>query len=230
MSSRESHLELKVGGFVLLALLGLCFFIASVTDLSFMEKGRGMQVVFAFANGLKEAAPVRLAGVDAGRIKGLKVFVDDADGRKTKVRVFIWIKDGVEIPVDSRVTINQLGLLGEKYVEIMPGLSPEFMKEGTQIKGEDPVPMERITEKVSKLTDKLEATIDGVNNHLLSAKNMQSLEETLADLREVVGNIKQGKGTVGRLFADDSIYKNLDELTLDLKSNPWKLLYRPKQK
>ena len=200
--SRESHLELKVGSFVLLALAGLSYFIFSVSNLSLFEKGRVLQAVFGFANGLKEAAPVRLAGVEAGLVKNMEVFTDVHDNQRTKVRVTMWIKQGVEIPVDSKVTINQLGLLGEKYVEIMPGTSTEFFKAGTVIVGFDPVPMEKISERVYALTDKLEKTID---------------------------NINKGQGTVGKFLTDESIYRNLDELTADLKANPWKLLYRPKK-
>jgi phospholipid/cholesterol/gamma-HCH transport system substrate-binding protein len=201
--SRESHLELKVGSFVLLALAGLSYFIFSVSNLSLFEKGHVLQAVFGFANGLKEAAPVRLAGVEAGLVKNMEVFADDNDNKKTKVRVTMWIKEGVEIPVDSKVTINQLGLLGEKYVEILPGTSTEFFKAGTVIVGFDPVPMEKISERVYALTDKLEKTID---------------------------NINKGQGTVGKFLTDESIYRNLDELTADLKANPWKLLYRPKNR
>ena len=200
--SRESHLELKVGSFVLLALAGLSYFIFSVSNLSLFEKGHVLQAVFGFANGLKEAAPVRLAGVEAGLVKNMEVFADDNDNKKTKVRVTMWIKEGVEIPVDSKVTINQLGLLGEKYVEILPGTSTEFFKAGTVVVGFDPVPMEKISERVYALTDKLEKTID---------------------------NINKGQGTVGKFLTDESIYRNLDELTADLKANPWKLLYRPKK-
>lgn len=206
--SRENQLELKVGGFVLMALLGLSFFVASVSNLSFMEKGRPMQAVFTFANGLKDAAPVRLAGVEAGLVKHMDIFVDEADSRKTKVRVHLWIRQGVQVPVDSKVTINQLGLLGEKYIEITPGQSTQFLSDDSTLVGNDPVPMEKISERVSHLTDKLETTVDNVN--------------------DLVGSIKQGKGTVGKLLTDDSIYTNLEELTADLKVNPWKLLYRPK--
>ena len=200
--SRESHLELKVGSFVLLALAGLSYFIFSVSNLSLFEKGRPLQAVFGFANGLKEAAPVRLAGVEAGLVKNMEVFTDADDDQRTKVRVTMWIKEGVEIPVDSKVTINQLGLLGEKYVEIMPGTSTDFFKAGTVVVGFDPVPMEKISERVYALTEKLERTID---------------------------NINKGQGTVGKFLTDESIYRNLDELTADLKANPWKLLYRPKK-
>ncbi len=227
--SRPGVLELKVGSFVLLALCGLTFFVASISDVSFFEKGKHMQVIFGFANGLREAAPVRLAGVDAGLVKKMEVYVDDADHKKTKVRVDVWLKQGVEVPVDSKVTINQLGLLGEKYVEIMPGTSGEFYKANSTLFGADPVPIEKITEQVGVIATKLETTIDGINSGVLSAKNKQSLEDTLANISALTKSIKEGRGTIGRLLVDESIYQNLDELTVDLKANPWKLLYRPKK-
>ena len=124
--SRDSGLELKVGSFVLMAALALTFFIISISDLSIFEKGHHIQVVFGFASGLRDAAPVRLAGVEVGLVKKLQVFVDDADNRKTKVRVSVWIKDDISIPADSKITINQLGILGEKYLEIIPGSSTDI--------------------------------------------------------------------------------------------------------
>ena len=201
--SQDNGLELKVGSFVLLALLALSFFILSISDLSFFEKGRHIQVVFNFASGLREAAPVRLAGVEVGLVRKLRVFVDKADEGKTKVRVDVWIKDNIAVPVDSNITINQLGILGEKYLEIIPGSSTDLIKDKGVAIGHDPVPIEKITEKIDSLMTKLGVTVDNVN---------------------------EGHGTLGKLFTDESIYNNLDDLTSDLKSNPWKLLYRPKPK
>ncbi len=216
--TRDSHLEIKVGFFVLSAVVAMTYFVVSVTDLSFFSKRRGFNVVFTFANGLRQAAPVRLAGVEAGLVKKMEVYVDESDHRKTKVKVMMELDPGIEIPTDSTVTINQLGLLGEKYVEILPGSSTEFFKPGASIVGRDPVPIEKITEKVTTLTEKLEVTVDGINNGLLP------------DLNVIVHNVRQGQGTVGKLLTDDSVYQNLEELTADLKANPWKLLYRPKTK
>src|ERR1700689_4909730 len=139
--SRDNGLELKVGAFVLMAALALTFFIISISDLSIFEKGRHLQVVFGFASGLREAAPVRLAGVEVGLVKKLQVFVDQNDGRKTKVRVKVWIHDDIAIPADSKITINQLGILGEKYLEIIPGLSTESIKEDSVVIGHTPVPI-----------------------------------------------------------------------------------------
>jgi phospholipid/cholesterol/gamma-HCH transport system substrate-binding protein len=228
--SRDSGLELKVGLFVLLAVLVLSFFVISVSDLSFFEKGRHIRVVFGFASGLREAAPVRLAGVEVGLVRKLQVFVDEADGRKTKVRVSVWIKDKIAIPVDSNVTVNQLGLLGEKYLEIIPGSSTDLIKDGGEVIGHDPVPIEKITERVDTLMIELETMVTSVNNGILTDKNKQSLQDALEGFGAVGVDLKEGRGTLGKLITDESIYNNLDDLTSDLKSNPWKLLYRPKTK
>jgi len=227
--SRENHLEFKVGGFVLLAVIGLSFFVVSVSDLSFVKKGHSIDVVFGFANGLREAAPVRLAGVEAGIVKKLKTFVDESDHKRIKVRAVLWIQEGIEIPLDSKITINQLGLLGEKYVEIVPGISSEAYKNDSLIVGKDPVPIEKVTEDAVVLIDKIQTTVDSINNGILTDQNKKSLADTLQAFDVVANNIKDGHGTVGRLLTDESIYKNLDELTADLKANPWKLLYHPKE-
>ena len=228
--SRDNGLEWKVGSFVLMAAIALSFFIISISDLSIFEKGHHLQVVFGFASGLREAAPVRLAGVEVGLVKKLQVFVDEADSRKTKVKVKVWIKDDTAIPADSKITINQLGILGEKYLEIIPGTSVDSLKDDSVIVGKDPVPIEKITEHVDTMMAKLEITIDGVNNGILTDKNKKSLEDALAGFGALGTDLKEGRGTLGKLITDESIYDNLDDLTSDLKGNPWKLLYRPKSK
>ncbi len=226
--SEEKGMELKVGAFVLMAVIALTFFVVSISDLSFFESGRHLQVVFGFASGLKEAAPVRLAGVEIGLVKKLKVFVDQNDGGKTKVAVNAWIKDDVPIPSDSNITINQLGILGEKYLEIIPGASKEMLKNNGTILGHDPVPIEKITEHIDTLMAKLDTTVDGINNGILTQNNKRSLQEALEGLAALGTDLKEGRGTLGKLVTDASIYNNMDEMTADLKNNPWKLLYRPK--
>ncbi len=208
--TRESHLEMKVGVIVLTAMLTLTFFVVSISDISLFEKRHFYNVVFGYANGLRDAAPVRLAGVEAGLVKKMDVFVDDQDQHKTKVKVTFFVKEGTQIPKDSTFTINQLGLLGEKYIEIIPGVSGEFVTEGATLMGKDPLPIEKITEQVSSITGKLDTALDGLNS--------------------IISDVNQGKGTIGKFIKDDTLYMNLEELSEDLKSNPWKLFYKPKLK
>jgi len=259
--AKESGLELKVGAFVLAAIFCLIGFVFSVSDFSFFENGDPYTVIFNYANGLKKGAPVRLAGVDAGYVKGLTIFYDPKELR-TRIRVGLWLPHGVGIPSDSRLLINQLGLLGEKYVEILPGKFNIALPVGATLFGEDPVSMESIMTTVGTIAGKVELTVAGINERILSEANTSSLSGTLQNMEAITLAIRNGDGTIGKLLLDKEVYEklalglsniaeftgklnssegtvgmflkdprvyqNLEELSADLKENPWKLFYRPK--
>ena len=146
------------------------------------------------------------------------------------------MEQGYAVPVDSRFIINQLGLLGEKYLEIMPGLSADLVTAKTNLRGEDSVSMESIMKVFEGLGGKLDVTLSRVNDGVLSPANQEALAASLGALSVTLKNfelisaqVKDGQGTLGRFLADPAVFNNLDELTADLKANPWKLFYRPKK-
>jgi len=233
---KESNLEFKVGLFMLLAMIGLALFIFLVSDTAVLKREKSLRVVFGFANGLKKSAPVRIAGVDEGLVKDIRLFFDRVDS-KTKAEVELWIKESTKIPSDSVVTVNQLGMMGEKYIEITPGADTQnFFKAGQTIIGKDPIAQEAISERVMEVSNKLEDAIGGVNRLISDEKNIDSIGMTLENLSSITGSLdgivydmREGKGTIGRLLYDERLYDDLQGMTSDLKENPWKLLYRPKK-
>ena len=52
---------------------------------------------------------------------------------------------------------------------------------------------------------------------------------TLDALDSVLTDMHEGRGTIGKLFTDDRLYTDIEEMFADLKKHPWKLLYRPKE-
>ncbi len=234
---KEMNIEFKVGLFVLVAIGAFTIFLFSISDTSVFKEGKSVEVTFGFANGLKKNAPVRIAGVDEGIVKDIQLFFDRQDGR-TKAKVDLWINKETQIPNDSVVMINQLGLLGEKYIEIVPGIDTvNFFQDGHKVIGKDPIAQEAISSKVLDVAKKLEDSISGVSKIINDPQNQESLRTTLKEvseasisIKEIVAQTKEGKGTVGKLFYDDRLYENLQGLTADLKENPWKILYRPKGK
>ena len=66
-------------------------------------------------------------------------------------------KPDVRVPVDSTATFSTLGLLGEKYVEIDPGKSPEFCRDGDIIQGGQKAGFDQIGELLSSLGGELKA-------------------------------------------------------------------------
>lgn len=231
---KESKLEFKVGMFVFAAVAVLTVFILSITDSTVFERGKQIKVIFNFTNGLKKNAPVRVAGVDQGVVKGINLFFDRGDS-KTKVEVEIWVKKDTKIPMDSIFIINQLGLLGEKYIEVVPGVdTKQFLENGQMLVGKDPIPQELISERVMEVATKIDKTFSGVSRIINDTGNQDSVKEALTNLSSITGSVdailvdmRSGKGTVGRFIYDDGLYDNLEGLSADLRANPWKLLYRP---
>jgi virulence factor Mce-like protein len=94
--------------------------------------GRDYSKLYVQADGVGNLIghdPVRIAGVRVGQVKGLKV----ADGR-TKVE--LQLEPGVTVPVDSDVRIRANGLLGARYVQIIPGRSAELKPDGSTLRAE----------------------------------------------------------------------------------------------
>jgi len=220
---RESNLEFKVGVFVLLGVILLGFFIFSVGGVSFLNEEKIVTVIFDFANGLKKNAPVRIAGVDKGIVKNIDLFFDRRDS-KTKAHVELSVEDEVQIPEDSVIMINQLGLMGEKYVEIFPGTNTDLFYEEKQIiVGKDPIAQEVLAERIMEVANKLERSIEGVNNVIGDEQKMNAVGKTIDNLdkmtgqiNEIVHKLNEGNGTAGKLLFDDTLYENMVGITADL--------------
>ncbi len=200
MISNQSKSELKVGVFVFIGMVILSTFILSIERYKKWNLTYRVYFSFNFVNGVKLGAPVRFAGVDVGDVKEIKLkFIPEEN--RTKVDLICRIRWDIKIPVDSVIWVNTLGLLGEKYIEIMPGKDySKVMLENQELAGQDPILM---------------------NETMVLAKNI------LSDLGE---SIKNKEGTIGRLFFDDKLYNELNALISDIRKNPWKLFFKTKEK
>jgi phospholipid/cholesterol/gamma-HCH transport system substrate-binding protein len=199
----KTSAELKVGVFVFIALVILAVFILSIGGLKTWSQGYKVNVVFNFVDGVKVGAPVRFAGVDVGRVKGINFLAYQKDN-PAKVKIVCWIKGDVHMPADSAVWVNTLGLLGEKYVEIMPGRDfNNILAAGQTLVGVDPVPMFEVFRTTKGIIDNINVGVSRIMNK---------------------------EGTLGKFLYDEALYNNLDALIIDIKNNPWKLFVKPKEK
>jgi len=192
--------ELKVGIFIMIGIAILFIIVFSIGDINLVKRGYHIKIDFNFVDGIGGSAPVRLAGVGVGQIDGLKIYYNEKE-KRSKAQLNAWIKENIKIDEEAVATINTLGFMGEKYLEIFPGTSSKFLKEGDLLVGKDPASVNKIFEKLGSLTDSVNV---------------------------VVTRLKNGEGTVGKLLTDDAVYKNLEAFTEDIKNNPWKLLNKPR--
>ena len=199
----KTKLELKVGIFVFIGLIILVVFVLLIGNFQTWTSGYHLNFIFNFVNGVKLGAPVRFAGVDVGEVQQIRFILTPPD-RKPKVQILCWLNNDVKVPVDSTIWVNTLGLLGEKYIEIMPGQDyKKPLTENQNLVGEDPIPMHEVAVLARRIA---------------------------GDIDENLVRIKNKEGTVGRLLYDDTIYKELEALVIDIRKHPWKLFIKTKEK
>ncbi len=189
-SNRIGWAQVRAGVFILVALIciaGGVLLMGQKTKM-FVSKGR-LRIVMDDVAGLKEGAPVWLAGVDVGVV----THIDFSDPRRSnKVEILLEADHNAlrKIGPDSRITIKTRGLMGEKYVDITPSQNysetPATVLQGTTVA------------KLDDVVQKAGVTFDRLNT--------------------VVDNITQGKGTLGKLTTDPALYHNIVNLTGELNS------------
>ena len=237
-------LEIKVGAFIVLGIVLLVFFIFAIGDLSTaFQPGYRLHVWFDSANGITDGSPVQYAGVEVGKVQVVE-FVYPKEQTNPKVQLIIRLPQHVKVRSNDQASISTFGLLGEKYLEITPGLG-----EGVELKpdgllmGKPPVSTEHIIERSNEVLSEFKQTLEGLNSLVADPEARIYLKETLREARDATRNWKalgerlnlamsyaeSGQGSVGKLLYNDDFYRRMVAFVDDLHAHPWKLLVRPKQ-
>lgn len=125
-------LELYVGLFILAGILCLGYLSVKLARLEFIGTDEyEIQAVFDDIGGLKKGASVMIAGVTIGRVKS--VVMEDYEARLT-----ISLPVNVKIQEDAIAAIKTKGMIGEKYISIIPGGSDLFLKPGDTLRETQP--------------------------------------------------------------------------------------------
>ena len=185
--------EVKVGIFVvaILFLFGVGIF-AIGSHQEYFQRQYTLWASFSNVSGLMVGAPVRLAGLTVGRVNAV-LFPEDPQARIVEVE--LKVNKGVQkrIREDSIASIQTMGLLGDKYVEISLG-SPghEVLEDDARINTVDPIDL-------MEYATKLEEAIDAINVILI-------------DVKEISGQIRGGEGLLHAILYDPAggeLVKNL---------------------
>lgn len=153
-----------------------------------------VKTIYHDVNGLQAGNNVRFSGIDIGTVDDITIISD------TAVRVTLAIDRSVKkfIKKDAKASIGSEGLMGDKIVNISAGTEG-----GPEIENGDMVmPMEGST--IDEIMKSVKVTADNAAH-------------ITGDLAEVVGTIKTGKGTIGKLLMDTTFAGNLDATMVNVK-------------
>lgn len=129
MRTRSS--ELTVGVFVIIALIALFFLAMKVSGLTGSNYGDTytLSAQFNNVNGLKPRAKITISGVTIGRVARIEL-----DPKTLQANVVMDIDAKVDsIDDDAYVMVATNGILGEKYLKVVPGAGEKYYKNGDVI-------------------------------------------------------------------------------------------------
>jgi phospholipid/cholesterol/gamma-HCH transport system substrate-binding protein len=162
---------------------------------------------FSNIEGLTVNAPVYLAGNNVGRVASID-FRQPGAAKPIRVSLDLDARVGERIRPDSRAMIGTIGLLGDKYVEVSIGTSPEpaLADKGTVESTESATFMELAAKGRELLVNMVELT--GSAERLVASfeKEMgsQNLASLIGSIDRVVQSIEREEGLAHALFYDDS--------------------------
>ncbi|MFH0774942.1 MAG: MlaD family protein [bacterium] len=168
--------EVKIGIVTTIGLAILAILVVWIGDYQFGQKGYRFTVAFNYVSGLLDGAPVKVAGMDAGEVK--EIYLKD-----DKVYTVIWIKKKIKIERNVAITINTLGLVGEKYVEItLFGKKRQPIKNGDFLVGIDPVNVSEILTRSETVVYKIERTVTILDKLMGEKEMLKNLDTTIENL------------------------------------------------
>ena len=181
--------ELKVGLLVAFGLLFLLWASFSGGGTSIFYSKTELNTVLNTANGLNPGAPVRLSGVEVGKVEELRL-IGKSKQEQVYLKMLIEERNWPLVKSDSRATLGTIGMLGDKYIEISPGdpALPE-LEPGAYIEG-------HVAGDLLSLIDRAPEIVG----------NLEGLSDALASLAK---RLEGTEGTVGRLIDSDSLYRSL---------------------
>jgi len=186
-----SWLQLKVGLVILAAVAGILVAILNLNEgMGLFGRQATLRALVADSHGIKVGAPVRLNGVDTGNI--IRIAIDSSSG---KVSLTFTVNNDIRplLHRDAAVLIRPMGLLGDKYLELLPGTPKELpLQDGAVLTGQ-------AESDITGLADSATATLESVNR-------------SLKDLQTILTGLKEGKGTAGKLVTDPDLYDHTSAL------------------
>src|SRR3954467_4616357 len=219
----RNSLETRLGIFVALAVIAAVLILETVGGVERFRRGYHLNAEFNNIQDLKVGDRVKIAGVEVGRVERIGL-----DETNNKVRIMMKLRRDVTVRTDSTATVKFTGLLGQNFVSVdfgSPG-SPKAAEGAVLSTFEQPdlsammQKIDNVASGVENLTksftgDKIENLLGPFTDFLKA--NRLPLTAAIANFQAISTEIAQGKGTVGKMINDDSLYNSLYNTVTNLQ-------------
>ncbi len=193
--ANELTIEVVVGLFIVLLLVGLTYFTFVVSGRAWGRPSETIEVVFQDVMGLRERDSVIVRGMPVGEVKDLRL---ESDG----VHVLMEVREPLAMREDYTVSIVAASVFGGRHVRVHEG-SPDAiaLPLSHRFVGQEPRDLMEDAAEVMNAARK-DLTGDG--------GVIENLKQASVQIRDVTERLNRGEGMLGKLLsADDTLYKDL---------------------
>lgn len=170
--------ETKVGIFTIIgvALFGFSlYFLGGIS----VTKSYDLNIKFQDVSGLPLKAAVKLAGVEVGRVKKIKI-------ENGQVIVVAELNEDVRLHQGARFSVVMTGIIGSKYLRVVQGpVGAALIEPGAYVEGTDEIPMDVM---IAQTMGSIKEFVDSVNNN---GQMGTQLNQTMVEIRQLSTNLNQ---------------------------------------
>ena len=218
----KNSLESRLGIFVLLAFVAAVVVIEMLGGPEHFMRGYHVWALFDNVQELKVGDRVKMAGVEVGRVEKIQL-----EGEKAKV--IMKMKHNVEVKTDSVATIKYTGLMGQNFVSLDFGTdNAPLAKDDTRLDSKEQPDLGVVIAKLDDVANgvqQMTKSFSGLKIEELLGPfvdfmkdNRAPLTATISNITSVSSQVAQGKGTVGKLIYDQTLYDSALASVTNLQS------------
>ena len=203
----RNTLETRLGIFFALCFIVAVIILEMVGGVKF-QRGYHFYAMFDNVQDLKVGDRIKIAGVEVGEVEKIQL----ADNR---VKVTMKVRRDAEVKIDSVATVKFTGLMGQNFVALTFGSGPPAVDGAILASTEQPdlsammAKLDNVATGVENLTksfsgEKIDNLLGPFTDFLKA--NRGPLTATIANMEAISKQVTEGKGTVGKLIYDESLY------------------------
>jgi phospholipid/cholesterol/gamma-HCH transport system substrate-binding protein len=224
----ERRRDTVVGIFVVVSIAVAMLMVALLgSEQGIFRRRFQVRAVFGNVSGLRNGAPVFIAGVNVGAVQLIR-FVSPGGGRQPLpptgteaaakpvgvVEVALTIEERFrpQIRRDSVATIASVGLLGDKSIEISVGGAAEAeVASGDVLQSEDPLTITEVIDQLQPVARKVDSILTDISalTGTLTGKEAP-VQRAIQNLGNILEKIDQGQGTLGELVNSKTLGSELE--------------------
>ncbi|MDB6125014.1 MAG: Mammalian cell entry related domain protein [Pedosphaera sp.] len=218
----KNTLETRLGLFIALAMIAAFIIIELIGGVNIFKPGYHLRARFNNIQELKVGDAVKMAGVPVGQVQKIQL-------AENKVEVVLKLNKDAPVHTDSKATIKSKGLIGENYVAIDFGsASAPKLEQNKLIETVEQPDMSQLIAKLDDVASGVQNltksfTGDKIDNLLgpftdFMRQNNPKLTAMIANFQGISAQIAEGKGTVGKLIYDESLYNSASASITNLQN------------